>query len=523
MWLALAGVVALHIIFAALLFDPKPYTGGDNAGYLILAESLQTGQGYRDLYLPDMPRHSQYPPFYPALLAAAGALGGGLIAFKILSILLTVASIVLLFGIARKRLGVAAAFAVAVPFALSPPLLFFSHWVLSEAPFVALTLAALWMAERQDERAVWLAGAIGLGLLAYMTRAAGLPLLVAFLVTLGWRREWRRALPAAVAIVFVIGGWWLWGKLAAPGAAGQYGSNFLLVNPYAPEQGYVGPGDLMVRCVENVRLYAVEVLPRALAGQRTEGAISLLALLTSVLLLALAALAWARRARRPGTLEAFTLFYAALIALWPQVWTSERFLLPLLPVLLLYAAEGVGWCFEFMKKTPAWAFPIFGGLLALLAMPNDVRLGLENRVCMNLYSQGDRLACYVPAWRAFVQTADWVRENTAEDAIVITRKPRLFYYFGRRRGDVYPFTSDDAQMLGWLDEIGADYVVVAGLSGTTMRYLVPVIRSQQERFALAHQIGDRSGAAFVLIYRPGAELTPGAQGQGRGRGRGRGS
>ena len=56
-WAVLAGVLAGHVILAALVFDPKPFVGGDNASYMILAESLEGGQGYRDLYLPDAPRH----------------------------------------------------------------------------------------------------------------------------------------------------------------------------------------------------------------------------------------------------------------------------------------------------------------------------------------------------------------------------------------------------------------------------------------------------------------------------------
>ena len=61
-WIALAGLVVLHVALAVLVFDPKPFVGGDNAGYIILAESIETGQGYRDIHIPGAPRHGQYPP-----------------------------------------------------------------------------------------------------------------------------------------------------------------------------------------------------------------------------------------------------------------------------------------------------------------------------------------------------------------------------------------------------------------------------------------------------------------------------
>ena len=115
-WAALSGLVVAHVILATLLFDPKPFVGGDNAGYLILAESLETGQGYRDIYLPDAPLHAKYPPFYPVLLVITGFFGGGLIAFKLLSALFTSVSVVLLFLLARTRFDWKVALAVAAAF-----------------------------------------------------------------------------------------------------------------------------------------------------------------------------------------------------------------------------------------------------------------------------------------------------------------------------------------------------------------------------------------------------------------------
>jgi len=498
----LAGLVLTHIVLAVLLFDPKPFIGGDNAGYMVLAESIEIGQGYRDIYLPDAPLHTKYPPFYPVLLAVAGLFGGGLIALKVISAVFTSISVVLAFLLARTRCGWQAALAVAAPFALNPVLLYYSHWVLSEAPFVALTLIALWASERMDDSPRWLALALVAALLAYLTRAAGLPLLAALLVAIGWKRAWRRLAVAGAAIAPVVGGWWLWGRIAQTSNSQAYGSEFLLLNPYDPSMGYVGPGGLLARIVNNARLYAVEVLPQSLAGVTPGGGVNLFALLAGLLIIGLALVAWTRGIRRPRVLELFMVFYAGLIFLWPETWTDRRFLLPLLPVLFTLAALGVVWCFDFLRVKPrVWVLPVVGAILVLLAVPDHVRSASFSRDCMRIYRQGDTLACYPPPWRAFVEAADWVAVNTAEDVIVINRKPRLFYLFSGRRGDVYPFTSDDDEMLAFLDDISADYVVVAGLSATTYRYLVPVIRSVPDHFAVEHTVGDPAApSAWVLAY-----------------------
>ncbi len=500
-WAVLAGVLAGHVILAALVFDPKPFVGGDNASYMILAESLEGGGGYRDLYLPDAPRHTKYPPFYPTILAAARLFGGELIAYKLLSVLFTTASVLFLFLLTRKRLGDEVGLAVAAAFAFNPVLLYYSHWVLSEAPFVLLTLIGLWAAERFTDSWRWLAGAAAAALLAYLTRSAGLPLVAALLIALGWRKLWRQLAVVGGTAVLVLGGWWLWGKLAAAGADKAYASEFLLLDPYTPEAGYVGPGALVARVINNIRLYLIDVTPESLAGVAPAGGVNPLALAAALLLVALALVAWVREIRKVQVLELFVAAYAALIFLWPQVWTDRRFLLPLLPVLFVLAAAGVAWCFDFVKaRQPVWVLPVIGALFVLLAMPDHVRSVKFSQNCMKFYRQGDALSCYPPPWRAFVEAADWVEANTAADAIVINRKPRLFYYFGRRAGDVYPFTSDDAAMLAFLDETGADYVVIAGLSATTFRYLVPVIRSVPNRFRPVLQVGEGSSPAYVLEY-----------------------
>ncbi len=507
-WATLSALVVVHVALAVLLFDPKPFIGGDNAVYMTLAESIESGQGYRDIDLPGTPRHGQYPPVYPLILASARLLGGGLPTFKVISLLLTSASLVFIFLLAKGRLGREGGLAVTAAVALNPVLLYYSHWVLSEAPFVLLTLLALWGSEHALESRRWLAAAAIAALLAYLTRAAGLPMLAALLVALGWRRHWWELAGVGAAAALVVGGWWIWGNMAAAESASVYANNFLLVDPYRPELGYIGPGDLLARVVNNVRLYSIEVLPQSLAGVAAGGGVSLPALLAGLLIIALALISWLREVRRMRVLELFTALYAALILVWPQVWTDRRFLLPLLPVLLLHAAAGVIWCLDFMRvKRATWVLPVYGALLVLLAVPDNVRTVGFNQRCQKFYRQGDRLACYPPPWRAFVATADWVRENTPEDAVVISRKPRLFYYFARRAGNVYPFTSDEGEMLAYFDKIGTDYVVVAGLSGTTYRYLVPVINNSPENFEIVYRVGQPPSAAYVLAYRPGARVA----------------
>ncbi len=511
-WIGLGAILFAHIVLALLLFDPKPFVGGDNAGYMILAEALETGRGYRDVHLPNAPRHAQYPPVYPLMLAAARWVGGGLTAYKGLSILCTTASVFFLFSLARERLGEMAALTISAPLALNPVLLEYSHWTLSEAPFVALTLGGLWVLDRYGEDDRWLAAGLVIAALAYLTRAAGLPLLAAVLVVLAWRRDWRRLVPAGLGTAVVVGGWWLWGRASAAESAGTYSSNFLLVNPYAPEQGYVGPGDLLVRLVTNLRLYSLEVLPESLAGSGIGGGVQLMALLAALVVAALALIGWARQARDIEIVPAFTFFYAGLILVWPDVWTDRRFLLPLVPLILYHAVSGGRWVFDFARvRRPVWVIPALGAALVVLTLPGHVGSVSDSQRCQSLYRRGDDLACYGPAMRSFARAAEWVGANTPASAVVVSRKPRLFYVFSGRRSVIYPYTSDDQAMLSFLDDSGAEYVMVEGFQ-TTYRYLVPVIRAFPDRFQVAQQVGGSSAATYVLRYRGPVSSSDGGDG-----------
>ncbi len=515
-WVFLAGLVFLHVALAVLLFDPKPFVGGDNAGYMILAESIETGQGYRDIHIPGAPQHGQYPPVYPTMLAIAAVLGGGLITFKILSAVFTSSSLVFLFLLARRRLSLEGTLAVVAPFAVSSVLLYYSHWVLSEALFVLLTLIALWASERLSDGKRWLALSLGFALLAYLTRSAGLPLVLALLVVLASKRRWRELAAAASGALAVVLGWWSWGRLAVAEGAQVYSSNFLLVDPYDPELGMIGPGGLLARVIYNTRLYAIEVLPESLVGV-TPGFVTLLAaFVVALLLIALALVAWVRGIRGGHVLELFLFFYVALIVLWPEAWSDRRFLLPVLPVVFLLGAGGLQWCLDFLRvRRIAWSLAVYGAVLVLLAVPSlVVSIGYSQR-CMRIYRQGDEFACYPGPWRAFAEVAEWVRDNIPEDAIVVGRKPRLIYLFSGRRGDVYPFTTQDEEMLTFLDEVQADYVLVVPVSRTTYQYMLPVILSVPERFEVVYEIDDgRTIPSYVLKYYPEGDspVVPEAEG-----------
>ena len=164
-----------------------------------------------------------------------------------------------------------------------------------------------------------------------------------------------------------------------------------------------------------------------------------------------------------------------------------RYLVPLIPLILVYAADGAGVLAGRVKR-PAWLSPLPACTMVLLAA---LAAGAHlTRIPGNLdmiarYSAGDRYAGYHPAWRNFFEAAGWVEANTPPEAVVTVRKPRLFHALTDRRVKLYPYTSDTDSVLSIVRK--TDFVFLDALFPTTQRYLVPALRVQAGNYYLAHQ------------------------------------
>ncbi|WP_420634728.1 hypothetical protein [Candidatus Palauibacter sp.] len=480
------GLAVLHLVLGLLVFEPTLFSGGDNAGYLILGDALRSGEGYRDLYLPDAPLHARYPPLLPVLLAGLGWVGGVGLA-KVAMLLCTTAAVWATARFGRRWVGTGPALGATAVLAVNPTLLDHGHYILSEAPFTLLVVAALGLSLRKDRRGTALAMMAAVA--AFATRTAGMTVLAA--LPLAWLLEGRRSHAAwsGLAATGVLGVWALYQRWAA--ASQAYLGELLLINPYAPEPGTVSVPGLFTRAAENSWAYVSRVVPETLLGPGGGGGAVGIAL---GLVVASAALAgWAIVSRKGLRAPAvFAVLYAGLIAVWPSVWTDRRFLLPLIPVILLLALACV-WAFPLNARLRLkWAAP---AVIVILNMVWTVRTAPARLSCVSSYMEGT--PCDWPEYTSFYAAALWARENTSPDAIIANRKPRLFFWHARRRGDLYPLSTEPEVVIQGLEDMGADYVVVDWISFTTDRYLIPAMLAHEPRFEPAYT----GGTPPTMIFR----------------------
>ena len=508
--LILAGVLFVQSIFVALVFTPRPHTGGDNAGYISLAHSLLDRGSYLELWSPEEPAHTKYPPIFPALLALAVLLGAkSWAALKLVPAFSTVLAVAFTFLWARDRQGTTLGVAVALLLGLSSSVVYYSQWILSDPTFLAVTVAALWAlqmssrggtsAEGKEGRSWWLGVGMALVVLAYFTRSAGLPLALATMLWLGFRRNRRGLVIFVIAFGLPAFLWWLRGYVLG---GSEYASEFWFVDPYRPDLGTIGPGDLLSRVSENVVAYVTLIIPEGVVGGGSSFAPPL-----GIGLALLALVGWLRAAREEiGVPEIFLPLYLGLILLWPPIWSGDRFALPLLPLVFFYSGVALLWL---MGSVPT---QLRRGTLLVLTLGLAVPAGLhwkelaqEADVCRELTRAGRPRECLHPAQSEYLDLAEWSGANLPEGVVVTTRKPRFFFLMSGVKALSIPLTYDTDESMDRIRAGGSRYLSLDLLDSVTEIYLYPVVLDHFGGFCGMVEFGPVGQVGTQLLGLKGGE------------------
>jgi hypothetical protein len=516
------GAIGLFTALAVLLFDPRLFAGGDNAVYYLLAKALATGRGYVTLYEPGDPPHSLYPPGYPVLLIPIFWLfGGSFWAGKAVSLVASVAAVALVGRYLRNRLDPetarrgAFAFAL-VLFAVNSTALAYSHWMLSEMPFLAVSLGALLLSERPSrDRWSWI-GAAALAAASYLIRTASLPLCAAVVWAIWRGRGWRRGIAALVICLAAIGWWAVRNRLVAPDQPG-YLSQLVMVNSYYPELGTLTPATFVARVLANLKEYLFLEVPRLVWPFLPSLGIPPppLAYPLGALLVSLTAYGLLRQVRRRGVRagEVYAVLYGGILAVWQ--WQGERFLLPIAPLVLSYLGVGL---VELRSRgrearpsktartrgrsakaaspppTPPAQRDVRArsGLVALAAIPLLVFAlrAVPGQISVTLaHIRGDRLAGYEPTVRDYFASAIWIGRHSPADAVVVSRKPMFTYLLGNRKSVIYPFGPPEVIEQA-VRAARATYLIYDQLGNSSAVYLTPYLLEFEDDYEVLHQEGD---------------------------------
>ncbi len=460
-------VFGVYLLLSILLFDPKLHTGGDNARYIILGESLSRFAGFSDLHLPGTPPHTQYPFGFPLLLVPwLWVFGANLVLLKMVPLLCGLGAFVF-FGLLMRRLLNKHYLWPMLIFATTPILIEYNHWLFSEMPFIFFSLAGLYFLSRSNEaRRYFFLGSL-CTVYAYFIRTAGITLIIGVALALAAKKDWKHLV--IFAVVFLVPfGLWQYRSSRIP-QEWSYFQQLMARDPYHPDAGSVSAADMVMRIISNFSLYLFSVLGSSLLpklpGPFLEG-------LAGVAIFALVVHAFILRIRRLDFIDFYFLAALALLMVWPRVWSGDRFLLPVLPLVVIYVFVSSKALFEKLR--------LKHGLIGLVA----VFVLINSLFIVPAMGRGFR-SDYPIGWRQYFEVCRWARANVPAGAVIMARKPEFVYFLSGHQSMLYSFTRDEIQLASEIDKV--DFILFDTMFGQTTEFLLPVIEKTPERFPIVYQ------------------------------------
>ncbi|KPJ63200.1 MAG: hypothetical protein AMS15_01265 [Planctomycetes bacterium DG_23] len=513
--LALTGL----ILFLAFLYI-RPLNGyltsfGDNATYVLLAKSVAEGRGYRDIWTPGEPLHTQYPYVFALILSAVVLLAGlNFLWMKAVLVVFALFSVCLIYLLYRKPEGAVWALVLATLSGLCPVFFQFSHQITAEMPYLALSLMALIFIERYAAEEKWLvpagfAAGVFIGL-AYLTRKIGVMLPPAAFIYLLLRKGGpfkKRLLKSAIFALLVAAPFLLW-RLRGYLATGEVTSitGLTMVDAYTAHLGPASLGDILGRIKPNLAGYSADIAEQVFFDVTWLGG-SLLSWQKALvhyqrLLLPLfvgGGLIYALVKRR-RCIDIYVLLYIGVLSIW--FVRSGRFLVPLVPFIIYYflliiraAFIQLGKLFRAFHAKPGMGAYILLVLFVLLRIFlvawvflmakssfAEVKYQFRIEVGRKTHFKAQSLA-----EQEFLQAAEFIKNKVPEESIILSRKPVHLYLFSGRQGVLFPYTSNKEEVLESIYGETADYVLADGFNRETRAFLWPVVEEKPDCFTPVYQ------------------------------------
>ena len=323
-----------------------------------------------------------------------------------------------------------------------------------------------------------------LAVASYYIRTVGLTAIGVVVCTHWLDGRYRKGFILGVIAAVLILPWFI--------SSSAYFDQLSSINPYRTETDPgVNVGEMVDRVSTNLERYGRMFMPYSLVPLKhfieTPGLLIDISAIVIDLLFLYFIVMTLRRSRKEAPLAVYLTLFMIVVLLWPAIWSDTRFVIPIIP-LALYA---IYWSAR--------------DLISRLPLPDDVRAGAPYVIGgLVLLAGASRSAAtqidhppYNAGWRNYFESAEWIRDNTREDDLVVCRKPFLMNVISGRKTMGYPWIGPKA-LVDSLDSAGADVVVSDGLFGTTRQYLNRSILSHPESFLRMHSM--RESGLVVLEF-----------------------
>jgi hypothetical protein len=412
----------------------------DDGIYVVTAKALAEGKGYRILSLPGEMVQTKYPILFPALLAIVWKIcprfPENAIFLKMVPLIGTFFWVWMLHWFFKEKdKNDHSSTGIILITLASPWIVFFSVTVLSETFFALFCTGALIFLYRLEEntgdkegRVLFFASVFSAA--AFLTRTAGLPLIIAGTVSLFLRRKYRSGLLFFFLCAVIVLPWILWQIIFHTENSGTYAyyssssyRNWNLLAHYTLEQkSIVLATNFLWLVISPIRLLALGYVNLYL-----DYILSIAA--TGFFIIGF------RTDLRKGvkSIHLFLTLYYGMLLVW--LWVPVRFIIPIFPFWLYFTYIGFKQILGIGSiKDRTFAIVNRGFILILCLI---LGIGLYTSSLQTLHNQKASIA-YIGEktsddWMEFHSLLDWVRENTPNDSVLIGMlDPAIYLYTGRK-------------------------------------------------------------------------------------------
>jgi hypothetical protein len=306
--------------------------------------------------------------------------------------------------------------------------------------FLALFLIERYLAKKHASYWILLLAAL-LATYATLIRVPGITLVGAVLVFLFLRRRVRETMLFGLAVGISMSPWLYRNYLIGGAQALTFGYGHIFMRRAYSSIGTVDLGSGLHRLIYNAWAHATDTTLRLMLPTLTGGrlldflaglGLAWLPAMTGLVLSALIALGFFAHARRSLHIyHVYTLFYGMFILLPP--WFIARNLLPVLPLLLLFLAEGLRtialWVERKWGHTAGLPYKVVLVVLGIMITSSLV----SDRHELYAASNYRRTGVHTDADRSYLEAVEWVKEHTIPEDVIMYKYPGLLVLHSQRK------------------------------------------------------------------------------------------
>lgn len=507
--LPLILILLLALVLSILAFVPLLNSFGDNARYMIASQSMATGQGFLQLNFPDKPPELKYPFGFPLLLVPVYLLFGlNVVAHKILITAFYLLAVFFFYLLVKKDLDRPLAYLATLLLASQPFFLAYASKVMTEVPYGLFSiLAVLFFLKAEEEgekiRTPHFVLFLFFSIYSFFIRTNGISLIGALFLHLLLTGKLKKVLVFSSSFIVSVFFWSL--RFLIMGKGATYLDEFFHKDLSNLPAGYISFSDFLVRLRENSVYYFKDVARHLLSRvddllarfDLSPMGIWIYGIAVAILLLGII-FAFRRKRYVYGF---HVLFFGLIIIYWP--WQSNRMFIPLTPFLILTFVLGINDSFRLLEgrlRASLIRIPVFMLVLLVLFLnfygdAEVIKTSLDYRL------KGKFI--YDSNWERYYQALYWIRDNTPQDSVVLTRGAAVAYVLTGRKTLLYAETTDPQKMKKYLD--GADYVIQENTNWKTRAYLVPALLEYGSDFEIVHVT--EKPYTFIWRHLRGEELV----------------